>query len=884
MSKDKASSYGSLAQAWAKSPHRQGTIGSGWLSLVDHSIDVAAVAEALLHLPTVKLRLGKLAGHTLSDMDVDRLCFLAGLHDAGKVNHGFQAKLRGEKPYTGHIGPLWAILGRRSHFIEAHRTIRRELRRALRAPQWRLWFQNDAEEHEYWAVILAHHGSLSAIDCVQPEPCLWLPHGGYDPIAALTELAEIVDRMFPDTLAEHNHEPLPGQSRFQHAFAGFMTLADWLGSDETVFRFPSEGAPSGTERIRWARDQAAELMSRRWLDPSRAREAATRLVVDFPTLFRNLAKHGHLPRPAQTALLELPLPKAGQVTVLEAETGSGKTEAALIHFLRLFQEGQVDGLYFALPTRAAAVQIHRRITDIINGWLGEAAPPVGLAVPGYLRVDGITEGKRLPDGHGVLWPDEDVRDRAWAVENAKRYLSGSVMVGTIDQLLLGGLRVRHAPFRSGPMVRLLLCIDEVHASDAYMTELLRNVLDQHTSARGHVLLMSATLGSLARLRLLGGRVEAHQAPGLSAAATLAYPSLQRSGEALQKLQSADQAPCEKRVTVELIDPKAALASLMQRLKAAADMGAAVLFIRNRVDDARETVLRLEAIGATLLQCRGVPAPHHGRFAPVDRRLLDEALEQAFRKRDGVVAVTTQTAEQSLDIDADWLVTDIAPGDVLLQRIGRLHRHKRSRPTKFEEPRVTVLAPKPEQLAATLNLRGGVTRGRTLLGIGSVYENIVGVLATRTWLDKRGVIRIPADNRAVVEAATHREGLAKFANDLGGVWPSHLQEVEGKTVAAAGTAKNVAINWEAPLTENQPIPDLRAETRLGLKDRCVELPESLPGPFSQMVRTLHVPGWMVRDEPEDAIVTNATHHDGEIRFRLGSKSFRYDRLGLTIGAE
>ena len=245
MSKDKASSYGSLAQAWAKSPHRQGTIGSGWLSLVDHSIDVAAVAEALLHLPTVKLRLGKLAGHTLSDMDVDRLCFLAGLHDAGKVNRGFQAKLRGEKPYTGHIGPLWAILGRRSHFIEAHRTIRRELRRALRAPQWRLWFQNDAEEHEYWAVILAHHGSLSAIDCVQPEPCLWLPHGGYDPIAALTELAEIVDRMFPDTLAEHNHEPLPGQSRFQHAFAGFMTLADWLGSDETVFRFPSEGAPSG---------------------------------------------------------------------------------------------------------------------------------------------------------------------------------------------------------------------------------------------------------------------------------------------------------------------------------------------------------------------------------------------------------------------------------------------------------------------------------------------------------------------------------------------------------------------------------------------------------------------------------------------------------------
>ena len=511
--------------AWAKSPKRTGAVGPGWLSLVDHSIDVAAVAEALLNLPTVRARLGALAGRPLSGIDVARLCFFVGLHDAGKVNHGFQAKLRSEKPYGGHIGPLWSILGR-SHFIKAHCALRRDVRRALMAPRWGLWFEDHNAEHEFWAVILAHHGSLSPIDNVaQPEPRLWQFRGGYDPIAALTELAEIVAGMFPDALVGHNHEPLPGQSRFQHAFAGFVTLADWLGSDETVFQFPSEGAPSGADRIQWACNQAQELMSRRWFDPSRARDAAIRLGGNFATLFRNLAK----PRPAQTALLEAPLPRAGQVTVLEAETGSGKTEAALIHFLRLFQEGQVDGLYFALPTRAAAVQIHRRINRIVHGWLGEAAPPVGLAVPGYLLVDDTAEGTRLPEGHGVLWPDEDVRDRAWAVENAKRYLSGAVMVGTIDQLLLGGLRVRHAPFRSGPMVRLLLCVDEVHASDAYMTELLRNVLDQHTSARGHALLMSATLGSLARLRLLGGRVEAHQAPDLSAAVSRAYPSLQRSG-------------------------------------------------------------------------------------------------------------------------------------------------------------------------------------------------------------------------------------------------------------------------------------------------------------------------------------------------------------------
>ena len=852
----------SVAVAWAKSPKR--------ISVIDHSIDVAAVASALLRLSTIRHRLATLAGRPLTDVDVARLCFFVGLHDAGKVNHGFQAKLRNEKPWTGHIGPLWAILGR-AHHIPSHRKICAGVRSALSAARWRSWFSDRDAESELWGVILAHHGSLSPIDTVRPEPHLWYPRNGLDPIATLADLTEIVAEMFPDCFVD-DHEPLPRQTRFQHAFAGLVSLADWLGSDEKVFCSPDDGVPSGEERIRWAREKASDLVRRRWIDPHRARTAAAQCDLAFGALFRHPT-----PRPAQAALLELPLPRSGQVTVLEAETGSGKTEAALIHFLRLFQASEVDGLYFALPTRAAAVQIHRRIKSIVSHWLGEAAPPVGLAVPGYLTVDDI-EGQRLPDSHHVLWPDEDVPDRAWAVENAKRYLSGAVMIGTIDQLLMGGLRVRHAPLRSGPMLRLLLCIDEVHASDAYMAELLRNVLEQHTESGGHVLLMSATLGSLARMRLLGGRVEAHWTPDLSTAASLSYPSVQRTGEKLWKLPQYNKDSLEKRVTVELLDPESDHASLMARLKEAAEAGAAALFIRNRVDDARKTFLQLEEIGAPLLRCQGVQAPHHSRFAPEDRHLLDEALEQAFDKRDGFVAVTTQTAEQSLDIDADWLVSDIAPGDVLLQRIGRLHRHKRLRPTGFGAAHITVLAPTAEQLAGTLNLHGGISHGDTILGIGKVYENIIGVLATRAWLDRHDEICVPTDNRAVVEAATHRDGLDKLAKDLGGSWPAHLQGVEGMTSANAGSAKIVAVDWEEPLTKNQPIQDLAAETRLGLKDRRVDLEASLIGPFGKTVRMLNVPGWMV--EEEDAVVTEVTAREGEIRFRFGSKTFRYDRLGLS----
>ena len=872
-------SNASVAPAWAKSPHRGETTRSGWLTLVDHSVDVAAVAEALLTLPTPKVRLGALAKRDLSDTDVARLCFLIGLHDAGKVNHGFQARLFGRKPDAGHIGALWTILGKHPLTREDHE-VRRDVRRALLASRWQSWFEPD-EECSFWSVILAHHGSLPADDATRCDSRLWRPRNGYDPLAALAEVSEVVAGMFSHAFVDDG-ECLPDEPRFQHAFAGVVTLADWLGSDPTVFGHARDGAPSGMARVPWARQQAVELMRRRWFDPSRARKAAAQSAVDFATLFPDLPGA----RPAQVALLESSLPQPGQVTVLEAETGSGKTEAALIHFLRLFRAGEVDGLYFALPTRAAAVQIHRRIKDMVSRWLGDAAPPVGLAVPGYLRVDRHEDGERLPESFDVLWPDEADRDRMWAVENAKRYLSGTVMVGTVDQLLMGGLRVRHAPLRSGPMLRLLLCVDEVHASDAYMTELLRNVLDQHRAAGGHAILMSATLGSLARLRLLGGRVEVHQAPDASQAAVQPYPSIQRSGGDLLELSRGSRGVREKRVAVEVFDPETAHGPLLARLMAAALAGAAVLFIRNRVDDARRTVQQLEEMDAPLLRCEGRFAPHHGRFAPEDRRLLDAALERALSPRDvrgGVIAVTTQTAEQSLDIDADWLVTDVAPGDVMLQRIGRLHRHELRRPPGFEDACVTVLAPTPEQLAGGLNQRGEVRTGPTILGLGHVYTNVVGVLATREWLMKCAELWIPQHNRQLVEAATHPVALEEFADRLCAPWPAHLRDVEGKTGAAAAAARVVEIDWRAGLTENQPVPDMRVTTRLGLRDRRIELQEALPGPFGRPVRVLNVPGWMVKGESEDAGAVHEIARNGEIRFRIGSKAFRYDRLGLTCVA-
>ena len=617
--------------AWAKSLD-----GTPSLSLTDHSVDVGAMAEAILSLPTIRARLDRLAGRQLSGTDIARFSFFAGLHDFGKAVHSFQRRLR-DRSRASHIAPAWALLGSDA----PPSAIRTEVRRALKRGLWKSWFADSDAEAAVWDVVLAHHGSLPT-----ERPAVnasdWRSRNGYEPLAALAEVVAVLEEMFPNAFSRGG-DPLPTASRFLHALAGLVVLADWLGSNHDDFPFPSEGGTQARLRIASARAAARDVIGKRWWDPVAGRAAAKELSLDFHTLFPKLGP----PRPAQRALLEQPLPRSGQIVALEAETGSGKTEAALIHFLRLFREGEVDGMYFALPTRAAAVQIHTRIKKVIAGWLGDAAPPVGLAVPGYLRVDDREGHRPLPETWRVLWDDERVRERGWAVENAKRYLSGAVMIGTIDQALLGGLRVRHAQMRSGPMLRLLLVVDEVHASDAYMTTLLRNLLDQHSAAGGHALLMSATLGSSARERLLqpSRRIEMGEIQGVAEAARLPYPSVSRSGESLHELAVDGRS---KRVRVELVDPDSVAKDLFCRIREAAEAGAVVLFIRNRVDDAQDTVERLEELGARLFVCEGVVAPHHGRFAPEDRRLLDAALEEALgKRREGVVAVTTQTAEQSL---------------------------------------------------------------------------------------------------------------------------------------------------------------------------------------------------------------------------------------------
>lgn len=840
-----------------------------WHPLSDHCADVAACCEALLAQTLLRRRLARLAGlDDLTQVQVARLCVLAALHDAGKVNLGFQAKSSPEsRRVAGHVKPLFALLA--SSFRESD-----SVSDAIGVEQLLEWGPQ--------GLILAsfaHHGRpLKAGDhAVEADPRLWQSTGALDPIKALAALRASAMTWFP--AAAGTAAPLPDSPELEHAFCGLVTLADWLGSDETLFPFSTTET---AERISFARERALTAVRAVGLDAGPARAQLSLPSGWFGGVF------GFPPRGVQQAMLDLPVPASGGVAVLEAETGSGKTEAAMARFLALFRAGAVDGLYFALPTRTAATQIHARISEHVKKAFPEpeSRPRITLAVPGYLRVDDTNDRQgdpRLAPFHS-LWPD-DVSDRArwqcWAAESPKRYLAGQVVVGTIDQALLSALRVRHAHLRATSLLRHLLVVDEVHASDAYMNQVLEEVLHRHVAAGGHALLMSATLGAAARSRLIERNA---QPPPLSRAEHLPYPAITTAGEAGP--QRARGEGTGKDVRVELTPCMGDPMAVAQRAAAAAKAGARVLVIRNTVADAIETQRALEAAApesALLFACGGVPAPHHARFAREDRTLLDKDIEQRFgRGADAPCAViATQTVQQSLDLDADLLITDLCPMDVLLQRIGRLHRHTpKSRPAGFESACAVVLVPDAPDLGGSVSSRTGEPIGRH--GIGRVYSDLRILQATWDQLATEPELSIPARNRRYVERTTHPEALAELVKRRGGNWVQHHRWVVGVFMAEVGQAQLNLARWSKPFaSQGWSSDDGHIASRLGAGDRLALFEEPFRSPFGASCGALTLPAWLAGEVGEEvrpeAVRPLAA---GGVTFTFGGRSFQYDRFGLA----
>lgn len=867
---------------WGKLRRTEDRTVSGWHPLEHHCADVAACCEALLQRTLLPTRLASLIGiDHLSQAQVARLSVLAAYHDIGKFNLGFQNKALLYPPFppNGHVREVLALFDGR--FGESEK-----FRRALVLDEIGTW----GPENAPWRLLIAsiaHHGRPASIDGSTSKfrESQWKAARGLDPFEGIARLAERSRSWFPAAFAA-NADSLPAEPAFQHAFSGLVTLADWIASDTRFFPYSDDPE---TDRIDFARGATRRALSGFGIDTLPARHSLGSSSPSF-SLVSSLP-----PRKFQQAIIDLPSNESGSLTILEAETGSGKTEAALALFVKLLQVGAVDGMYFALPTRTAATQIHERVRKAVQHAFPDeqTRPPVALGVPGYLLVDD-REGQRLP-GFEVLWNDDEkerYRFRGWAAENPKRYLAGPITVGTIDQVLLSTLMVSHAHMRCTALMRHLLVVDEVHASDAYMIRILREVLTNQLQAGGHALLMSATLGSAARAQLLTSRSGATPTlESLPEAKQFAYPSLVYSGDGGVTRLWSEAGAARKVVRHELRPWSEDVTSIAKLAVDSALAGARVLVVRNTVADcvatqrevereadARMTREVLFASGATV-------APHHARFAAQDRRSLDTALETRFGKdpSDGAcIAVATQTIQQSLDIDADLLITDLCPMDVLLQRVGRLHRHPdRSRPSFATEPRIVVVTPGERDLTPLIRA-GGEARGPH--GFGTVYEDLQILEATWRALEAHETLVVPHMNRELVENATHPEALKRIVNELGGAWREHATKVFGSTFAQTRLAKLNCIDRTIPFGDSEsefPSKELerRIQTRLGEGDRIAQFPEPLSSPFGNTISALTIPAYLARgvDSETQAQVTSAD--SAAIEFSLGPHRFIYDRLGL-----
>ena len=880
---------------WGKAFPR-GRMGPERVHLLEHHLtDVGACLEALLGQRTIRRRLARTAGLAdLDDATVARLAVFAALHDIGKVNLGFQTQVwresdlegRSRPVRAGHTSVLMPVLDGRDGetagwFFDA-----------LGWDDLLAWDDRGGVTVSSLSLAaLSHHGRpVDPHDTLEPNPRLWRSFGNLEPGSFVERVARSLREWFPAAFRAEA-PPLPSAPEFQHMFMGLCNLADWIGSDEDLFPYVDEPR---SDYHTTARERAGYAINALGLDVPDRRKSPPRLPG-----FGELFGIEGAPRPnaiQEQAAWRTPLDE--RLVIVESETGSGKTEAALLRFAAMYRRRLVDGLYFALPTRAAAKQLHDRITAFAERMFpeGQSPEPV-LAVPGYVRAGEVT-GTRLP-GFEVLWdddPDAATGRRRWAAESAKRFLAAIIAVGTVDQAMLAALQVKHSHLRAACLARNLLVVDEVHASDPYMRVILEALLNAHLGAGGYALLMSATLGSAARRQWLLRPRRASDLPkqSLHEAIGTAYPAVSTRGEDGEIVAAAGENDRRKTVRLHTLRAMHDFAEAAGLALAAARSGAKVLVVRNTVDYAVRMQRAIEAAAGKgdidlMFRLNGKPTLHTGRFAAEDRLLLDAEVEKQLGKRrpgGGRIVVGTQTLEQSLDIDADLLITDLCPMDVLLQRIGRLHRHVREdRPYGFRETRCIVLLPPHDDLTPLLERKPG---GPARNGLGGyVYPDLRVLELTRQLVVEHATAgqpwRIPAMNRELVERTTHPDALEELVEAMGGRWIEHGSEVEGVTISDRLTARNVIVRRDLSFLEPEvAFADAEEAIRTRLGEEGVEVrfapPQESPFDPTSRIPSLAVPAHMSGGWPPEDPVEPAAFAEG-FTFSLDERRFVYDRLGL-----
>ena len=485
-------------------------------------------------------------------------------------------------------------------------------------------------------------------------------------------------------------------------FAGFVCVADWIASNENFFPHQMEYEDFNSLIRYWEQTQeiASDVLQRlHWIIPRQGE-----MVSEFQGLFP------FDPRPLQEQVIQLSI-HAAECYIIEAPTGVGKSEAAMYVATQNELLG-LRGSYFALPTQATSNQMFGRVKTYVMSMLQNSTEAFNIM---------------LLHGHSMLHEDfarlpkfvpKDIYDETQEIVPIaaewftfrKRGLLSPYGVGTIDQALLSILRTPHFFLRLFGLTGKTLILDEVHAYDTYMTQLIERLLEWIGALGSSVVLLSATLPKSRQKRLSEAysRGRAVFQPNISRVEEpvidqTPYPRLSWTTQSEILQQSVETSSVgQKELQIEHLSSSGDGSKLREYLKTQLAEGGCAALICNTVREAQEYREDL----TSLAQEEGVRVIlFHARYRFMDRNRTEREILSLFGKYEGddpkprpkkAIVISTQIIEQSLDIDFDLMVTAVAPIDLLLQRAGRLHRHQRtndnSRPNKLKNPKLILFEP------------------------------------------------------------------------------------------------------------------------------------------------------------------------------------------------
>jgi CRISPR-associated endonuclease/helicase Cas3 len=624
--------------------------------------------------------------------------------------------------------------------------------------------------------------------------------------AACTYVEAICTLLTPPSLPVPDPIELARQSWL---LAGLCVLADWLGSNQVWFPYQ--------ENQRWSIEDYWNCHAARQAEKAVVEAGILPSPVSSTTGFKALTQLRYDPTPVQSWAESVMLPGGPLLILIEDMTGSGKTEAALILAHRLMAAGRARGLYLALPTMATANAMFARLQDCYRRMFAPEARPSLVLSHGRTRDDPrfrasivATADRALPARQGNSEEADSASEcPAWLADDRRKAFLTDIGAGTIDQALLAVLPAKHQSLRLLGLSRQVLIVDEAHAYDAYMGTELDRLVGFQAALGGHTVILSATLPAETKQRLATAYYRALD-PNDKTLPEGSYPSVTLLSPAEARTEpKPPRADLRRQISVRRIS---GIEAAVQRIAAAARAGATVGWIRNTVDDAiaAQSLLRDAGLEAGLF---------HARFAFGDRYVIEEDVVHRFGKqgsaedRRGRVLVATQVIEQSLDLDFDLIISDLAPIDLLLQRAGRLWRHPgRQRP--IIGPELAILSPDPD---------GPVTADwiKALLPkTGTVYADHVLLWRSAKLLLDADRIRVPEDVKALIEGA--------YGPDCERGAPEALTQLRQKAVGDAKAERSFA---EQNLLRLEPgyslgndawRDEMKVMTRLGNEMRILRL--------------------------------------------------------------